>query len=78
MNAGSGCADLHLHTYFSDGTYSPDELVEQAKRQDLAVLALTDHDTVEGCAPTAVACQAVDIEFIAGTEYVYVYFPAYV
>ena len=67
-NSDHRSADLHLHTYFSDGTYSPQELVEQGSRQDLQVLALTDHDTVEGCAGTAEACQAVGIEFIAGTE----------
>jgi 3',5'-nucleoside bisphosphate phosphatase len=61
-------ADLHLHTCFSDGTWSPAELVAEARRQDLAALALTDHDTVEGCAPTAVACNAVGLEFISGTE----------
>src|SRR5215472_10018649 len=61
-------ADLHLHTYFSDGTYSPEELVSQAQRHALSAVALTDHDTVEGCAPTALACAAVGIEFIAGTE----------
>lgn len=61
-------ADLHLHTFFSDGTYSPEELVAQAERQELQGLALTDHDTVEGCVPTAKACQAAGIEFIAGTE----------
>jgi 3',5'-nucleoside bisphosphate phosphatase len=60
--------DLHLHTRFSDGTYSPEELVAQAVRQELAALALTDHDTVEGCAPTERACAAVGIEFIVGTE----------
>ncbi|HWX22653.1 MAG TPA: PHP domain-containing protein [Candidatus Binatia bacterium] len=61
-------ADLHLHTHFSDGTYSPEELVAQARRHGLAALALTDHDTVEGCAPTAVLCHAVGIEFIPGAE----------
>ena len=61
-------ADLHLHTYFSDGTYSPEELVAQAQRQDLQGVALTDHDTVEGCVPTATACVAAGIEFIPGTE----------
>jgi len=61
-------ADLHLHTYFSDGTYSPEELVAQAECQALHALALTDHDTVEGCLPTAKACQTAGIEFIAGTE----------
>lgn len=61
-------ADLHLHTHFSDGTYSPAELVDQAQRQQLAAIALTDHDTVEGCEPTAEHCRAAGIEFITGTE----------
>jgi 3',5'-nucleoside bisphosphate phosphatase len=61
-------ADLHLHTYFSDGTYSPVELVAEASRHKLSALALTDHDTVEGCLPTAQACLVAGIEFIPGTE----------
>src|SRR4029453_9500166 len=61
-------ADLHLHTNFSDGTYTPEELVMHAQREGLDALALTDHDTVEGCARTAVACKEAGIEFIAGTE----------
>ncbi len=61
-------ADLHLHTKYSDGTYSPEELVAQAKRFGLAAIALTDHDTVEGCAPTAAACSPLGIEFLSGTE----------
>jgi 3',5'-nucleoside bisphosphate phosphatase len=61
-------ADLHLHTRFSDGTYTPEELVAQAVRHQLAAIALTDHDTVEGCASTAAACRAVSIEFIPGAE----------
>ncbi len=73
--AGSGSrlpglrfADLHLHTHFSDGTYSPEELVSHARRQGLAALSLTDHDTVEGCPRTARACAAAGIEFISGVE----------
>jgi len=61
-------ADLHLHTHFSDGTYTPEELVAQGQRHGLAVLALTDHDTVEGCAPMAALCQPAGIEFVPGTE----------
>src|SRR3954470_24519921 len=61
-------ADLHLHTQFSDGTYTPEELVTHAQRNGLAALALTDHDTVEGCARTGAACEAAGIEFITGTE----------
>src|SRR5437867_925012 len=61
-------ADLHLHTTFSDGTYSPEELAREAKRHGLAAIALTDHDTVEGCARMAAACAHEGIEFIPGTE----------
>src|SRR5258708_236756 len=61
-------ADLHLHTFFSDGTYSPEEMVSKARQNGLAALALTDHDTVEGCARAAAACQTAAIEFIPGTE----------
>ncbi|MDB6029052.1 MAG: hypothetical protein JWM68_5275 [Verrucomicrobiales bacterium] len=61
-------ADLHLHTSFSDGTYSPEELVGHGHRYRLTAMALTDHDTVEGCERMGVACKAVGIEFIPGTE----------
>jgi predicted metal-dependent phosphoesterase TrpH len=61
-------ADLHLHTNFSDGTYTPEELAAQGKIHELAAMALTDHDTVEGCARMAAACESHGIEFIPGTE----------
>ncbi|MGN6552272.1 MAG: PHP domain-containing protein [Verrucomicrobiota bacterium] len=61
-------ADLHLHTNFSDGTYTPEELVAQAARNKLSAIALTDHDTVEGCERAEAACRAAGIEFIAGSE----------
>ena len=61
-------ADLHLHTHFSDGTFSPEELTGHAQRLGIAALALTDHDSVEGCARMTAACHAAGIEFIPGTE----------
>ena len=61
-------ADLHLHTFFSDGTFTPEELVERAHAIGFAAIALTDHDTVEGCDRAAAACAAANIEFITGTE----------
>lgn len=61
-------ADLHLHTNFSDGTYSPEELVAQAVRNNLGAIALTDHDTVEGCERAARACETAGIEFVPGAE----------
>ena len=41
-------SDLHTHTIFSDGSYSPEELVAEAKKVGLTYLSVTDHDTVEG------------------------------
>jgi len=61
-------ADLHLHTRHSDGTFTPEELVAYAAHHGLSAIALTDHDTVEGCAAAARACEAVGIQFITGTE----------
>src|SRR5471032_1312056 len=61
-------ADLHLHTFFSDGTFTPEELVECAGKIGFHAIALTDHDTVEGCERAAAACAAVNMEFITGTE----------
>jgi predicted metal-dependent phosphoesterase TrpH len=61
-------ADLHLHTYFSDGTFSPEELAGHGVRLGFAALALTDHDSVEGCTRMAEVCEAAGITFIPGTE----------
>ena len=61
-------ADLHLHTNFSDGTYTPEELAAEAHRHGLNAIALTDHDTMEGCARMATACGERGLEFIPATE----------
>jgi 3',5'-nucleoside bisphosphate phosphatase len=61
-------ADLHLHTAFSDGTYSPEELAGHGERHGFSCLALTDHDTVEGCARMAAACAEAGIEFLPASE----------
>lgn len=64
----SGYADLHLHSHFSDGTFSPEEIVTRGHKSGFAALSLTDHDTIEGCPRMAAACDAAGIEFITGSE----------
>ncbi|MDD5287647.1 MAG: PHP domain-containing protein [Dehalococcoidales bacterium] len=44
-------ADLHIHSTASDGRYSPAEIVHMAVSKGLTVIALSDHDTVDGIAP---------------------------
>lgn len=60
-------ADLHLHTYYSDGTWSPRELVEKAIKLKLACIAVTDHDTLDGLTEAAEAA-AGSIELLEGIE----------
>lgn len=59
--------ELHSHTHFSDGALSPEQLVELAVERGLAVLAVTDHDSVEGVAP-AVAAAGSRLEVVPGIE----------
>jgi predicted metal-dependent phosphoesterase TrpH len=61
-------ADLHLHTNFSDGTYTPEELAGHAARCGFKAVALTDHDTMEGCERMAAACRERGVEFVPATE----------
>jgi predicted metal-dependent phosphoesterase TrpH len=60
--------DLHTHTTASDGRCTPDELVERAAAAGVAVLAVTDHDTVAGCTPASAACARRGLEFVPGIE----------
>lgn len=65
----TGKAELHSHTTFSDGTLTPQELVEEAHRLGLAALAVTDHDIVGGVAPAREAARSLELEIIAGVEF---------
>lgn len=68
MATGSIYADLHTHSDCSDGHLSPSALVERAATCGLDVLALTDHDTVQGLAEAADAASAHGIQLIPGVE----------
>ena len=61
-------ADLHIHTYFSDSSQSPHEVIEQARSADLSCIAITDHDNVDGIGPAIEAAKRYDIEVIPGIE----------
>lgn len=61
-------ADLHTHTHFSDGIISPKELLLRAGFAGLSVIALTDHDTVDGFAPMIESAMPGSPEVIPGVE----------
>ena len=60
--------DLHTHSSTSDGTDSPAELVENAARAGLDVVALTDHDTFDGLDAAVAAGEQVGVQVVRGLE----------
>jgi predicted metal-dependent phosphoesterase TrpH len=58
---------LHLHTTYSDGSYTPAEVVDLARRSGLAAIAITDHDTTAGIGEARSAA-GDRLEVIAGVE----------
>ena len=61
-------ADLHLHSSHSDGVLAPDELIALCATRGVTLAALTDHDTIEGCAAAQSACAAHGLRHVAGVE----------
>lgn len=61
-------ADLHLHTIFSDGTSTPQELVLEARAWSLDAIAVADHDTVCGIDLALETAQACGVEVISAVE----------
>lgn len=60
--------DLHIHTIASDGTFTPEEIVLEAKNRGLKAIAITDHDTVDGLIEAKNKAKDIEIEFIQGIE----------
>jgi predicted metal-dependent phosphoesterase TrpH len=60
--------DLHSHTYYSDGTASPKELIENALALELEALSITDHDTFEGYEAAVPIARQAGLKLIRGIE----------
>ena len=61
-------ADLHIHTTFSDGTDTPEKVVELAKAAGLTAIAITDHDGIAGIEPAVKKGREIGVEVIPGIE----------
>jgi len=62
-------ADLHIHSHFSDGLCSPGQIARQAGAIGLRAFAITDHDTLEGCAEAGRAAKEMGIDHVEGIEF---------
>ena len=60
--------DLHCHSTASDGVLAPAVLVERAHARGVGLLALTDHDTLDGIEEARVVAQALDVRLVNGIE----------
>lgn len=61
--------DMHTHTTFSDGTYTPSELIDLAHKTGLKAIAITDHDTIDGIKFATQRAKDLNIELIQGIEF---------
>lgn len=61
-------ADLHLHTVCSDGTYTPEEIVEISAQAGLSCIAVCDHDTTKGIEPCILSAGHYDLEVVPAVE----------
>ena len=61
-------ADLHTHSIYSDGLYSPDEVCRRAKSRGLSLLSITDHDTLAGEEVKRAAAKRHGLLYVTGWE----------
>src|SRR3989442_7192441 len=60
--------DLHTHTVYSDGTFTPTELIALARDRGLDGVAVTDHDTTNGLVEAGAAGAEAGVEVVPGVE----------
>jgi 3',5'-nucleoside bisphosphate phosphatase len=61
-------SEIHMHSIFSDGEFSPAELIDIAKKNNVTLLSLTDHDTFDGIPDFLKAAEGTGIEAFPGIE----------
>lgn len=60
--------DLHMHTTFSDGHYTPTELIKKVNEQNINIVSITDHDSLNGLEEAIAAGEEFGIKVIPGVE----------
>ena len=62
------CCDLHTHSVYSDGTWTPAQIIDEAEKIGLSAVALTDHNTTAGLAEFFQAAKGKNVQAIGGVE----------
>ncbi len=63
-----GYVDLHIHSYYSDGTMSPLEIAQEAERRGMSLIAVCDHNVLEGSRQLIKLCRGRGLSVISGVE----------
>ena len=61
-------ADLHIHSWYSDGTLSPEEIIEKAKSQNVSLISVCDHNLIDAYVELENLCAVNNIKNIIGVE----------
>lgn len=64
-----GKIDLHMHTSVSDGTDTPEEIIEKVREANIELFSVTDHDAIKGCSIVMGHRKNEDPVFITGIEF---------
>lgn len=60
--------DLHIHSNASDGTFSPEQILNQALASNVAAVSITDHDTISGSKEAVRIGPPPEVKFLSGVE----------
>ena len=62
-------ADLHMHSYYSDGALSPEQLMDEAKRLGIELISITDHDVAINEEENFASAKARGLTYLPGVEF---------
>lgn len=68
MESKPGIIDLHIHSCFSDGSLSPEQILERAAEEGLSAISITDHDTIAGAREALRHGIPRELDFVTGVE----------
>jgi len=60
--------DLHIHSKYSDGMLTPEEIIDICVKDEVSVISITDHDNINGIKPAQMAAEGKQVEVIPGVE----------
>lgn len=61
-------ADMHIHSHYSDGSYSPEEIVRRARASGVELISICDHNEIRGTLEAEPLARAAGLKYVQGVE----------